>query len=268
MTVYLAVLMLLGLAGGFFSGLLGLGGAILMVPLLLYVPPLLHLPVLDMKSVAAVSTFQVFASALSGAIAHRKRGAVSLPVLLYMGIPAAGAGFAGALFSQYVNARVLLAVFAGISTLATFLMLLPRKKETEAGGAQRAFVQADAVRFNRGLAAFLAAGIGFIGGMIGAPGAFIFVPVSIYILGIPMRITIGSTLGIVLLTAFTSMIGKIASGQMLWAIAFALVLGSVPAAQFGSRISHRAPVRTLHWMMTFIIAASSLKIWLDVLRAP
>jgi len=262
--IYLLVLLILGLMGGFFSGLLGLGGAILMVPLLLYVPPLLHFPTLDMKSVAAVSTLQVFVSATSAVIAHRKRGAVSIPVLLTMGIPAATAGFLGALFSKYVNADFLLAMFAGISTLATLLMLIP-KKEHDTDQSQ-GMLNVDKVQFNRVLAALLATIIGFIGGMIGAPGAFIFVPVCIYILKIPMRITIGSTLGIVLMTAFTSAVGKIASGQMLWLVAATLVLGSVPAAQLGSRVSHRAPIKLLHWIMTLIIALSSLKIWLDVIH--
>lgn len=262
MELYFFLLLILGFIGGFFSGLLGLGGAILMVPLLLYVPPFFSLPSLDMKSVAAISTLQVFASSLSGAIAHRKRKMVSIHVLMFMGIPAAAAGFLGAFLSQSINAHSLLEIFAVISTLATFLMLIPRKeaKKDQSDGQ----IATTEVQFNRWLAALLAMFIGFVGGMIGAPGAFIFVPVCIYILKIPMRITIGSTLGIVLFTAFTSMVGKIISGQMLWLYAAALVLGSVPAAQLGSRVSHRAPVKVLHWIMTVVIAISSLKIWLNV----
>ena len=52
---FLITLLFLGLGGGFLSGLLGLGGAIFMIPLLLYVPPLLGVGQLDMKQVAAVS---------------------------------------------------------------------------------------------------------------------------------------------------------------------------------------------------------------------
>lgn len=46
---FLTTLLFLGLGGGFLSGLLGLGGAIFMIPLLLYVPPLLGVGLLDMK---------------------------------------------------------------------------------------------------------------------------------------------------------------------------------------------------------------------------
>jgi uncharacterized membrane protein YfcA len=51
----LVTLVSLGLGGGFLSGLLGLGGAIFMIPLLLYVPPLLGVGHFDMKQVAAIS---------------------------------------------------------------------------------------------------------------------------------------------------------------------------------------------------------------------
>ena len=52
--------------------------------------------------------------------------------------------------------------------------------------------------------------------MVGAPGAFIYIPVMIYLLDIPTRIVIGSTLGIVFLGAVMGTIGKMATGQILW----------------------------------------------------
>ena len=52
--------------------------------------------------------------------------------------------------------------------------------------------------------------------MVGAPGAFLYIPVMIYLLGIPTRIVIGSTLGIVLFGAITGKIGKMATGQIIW----------------------------------------------------
>ena len=74
---FLITLLFLGLGGGFLSGLLGLGGAIFMIPLLLYVPPLLGVGQLDMKQVAAVSMVQVLSASLSGVIVHHKNRFVS-----------------------------------------------------------------------------------------------------------------------------------------------------------------------------------------------
>ena len=72
MTLLLA-LVVLSLVGAFVSGLVGVGGAIVMIPLLLYVPPLLGVGRLDVKTVTAVTMVQVFVAAVSGVIVHRRR---------------------------------------------------------------------------------------------------------------------------------------------------------------------------------------------------
>ncbi|PIX52610.1 MAG: sulfite exporter TauE/SafE family protein, partial [Candidatus Aquicultor secundus] len=64
----LITLFLIGLVGAFFSGLLGLGGAIILVPLLLYLPPLVGVGTLTMKTVSGITIIVVFASALIGVL--------------------------------------------------------------------------------------------------------------------------------------------------------------------------------------------------------
>jgi len=226
----LVVLVVLGLVGGVLSGLLGLGGSIIMVPLLLFVPQALGIGVYDMKVVAAMSTVQVFFSALSGVFVHRRQGNVSRSVVLVMGVSAAVSGFIGAYASKFLSAQVLLLVFAGISTIAIFLMFIPAKRDEWLGSP-------DEVPFRRPVAIAVSIAIGILGGAIGAPGAFIFVPLMIYVLKIPTRITLGSTLAIVLLTSLAGVLGKFATGQVPWGLSLALVLGSIPGAQLGARFS-------------------------------
>ncbi|HEX9125912.1 MAG TPA: sulfite exporter TauE/SafE family protein, partial [Methylomirabilota bacterium] len=67
MTVpFILTLAALGFAGAFASGLVGVGGAIVMIPLLLYVPPLLGVGSLDIKTVAGVTMAQVLAASVMG----------------------------------------------------------------------------------------------------------------------------------------------------------------------------------------------------------
>ena len=82
----LATLLALGLGGGFLSGLLGLGGAIFMIPLLLYVPPLLGVGQFDMKIVATLSMVQVLSASLTGVQAHNQNKFVSKQLLIVMGL--------------------------------------------------------------------------------------------------------------------------------------------------------------------------------------
>ncbi len=62
----------LGLITGFLSGLLGIGGGIIMAPLLLYIPPLFGLEPLSMHQVAGLTIVQAFFGCLAGGFIHRK----------------------------------------------------------------------------------------------------------------------------------------------------------------------------------------------------
>ncbi len=108
--------------------------------------------------------------------------------------------------------------------------------------------------------------IGVFGGMVGAPGAFIYIPVMIYLLNIPTRIVIGSTLGIVFLGALAGTVGKMATGQILWPAALALVVGTVPGAQFGGGMSKKVNTKYLRIAIAVIIAVTGLKMWSQILN--
>jgi uncharacterized membrane protein YfcA len=254
----LVTLLALGLGGGFLSGLLGLGGAIFMIPLLLYVPPLLGVGLLTMKDVAAVSMVQVLSASLTGVLVHNRNRFVSKRLVVVMGLMNAVGNLAGSLYSKNTKSSLLLAIFATLAIIAAVVMFIPRREQ---GGD----VAPEDVEFNVPLAAAVSLAIGCFGGMVGAPGAFLYIPVLIYVLNLPTRIVIGSTLGIVLLGAVTGTIGKMVTGQISWPYAIALVIGTVPGAQVGSRISTRLNTKHLRLAIAGIIAVTGLRMWFQVL---
>ncbi|MBI5408659.1 MAG: sulfite exporter TauE/SafE family protein [Nitrospirae bacterium] len=254
---FLTTLVALGLGGGFLSGLLGLGGAIFMIPLLLYVPPLLGVGHLDMKQVAAISMVQVLSASLSGLIIHHKNRFVSKSLLLYMGVCNAIGNLAGSVFSKHTKSDFLLAIFAAMAVIASIVMFIPKREQGEN-------IPPDELQYKKPLACFFSLLIGSFGGMVGAPGAFIYIPVMIYLLNIPTRIVIGSTLGIVFLGAITGTIGKMATGQIIWPYAIALVIGTVPGAQFGGNVSKKVNTKYLRLAIAVIIAITGLRMWYQV----
>ena len=120
----------LGFAGSFVAGLVGVGGAIVMIPLLYYVPPWLGVGALDMKLVAGVTMGQVLAATAMGTALHGGAGAVHRPLAVVAGTSMAVASLAGALASRYVSSRFLLTVFGVMGLLALVLMFLPLPAES------------------------------------------------------------------------------------------------------------------------------------------
>jgi uncharacterized membrane protein YfcA len=248
----------LGFCGAFVSGLLGVGGAIVMIPLLLYAPPLLGVGALDVKAVSGVTMAQVFVAALSGMLAHRRRRAVHAELVWLGGLAMAAASFVGALASIHVADKALLFVFALMATAAVFLMLAPVQR-----------VDPPAVetplRFSRPRILWVAGIVGVAAGLVGAGGAFLLVPLLLAVVRVPIRLAIGSSLGIVTLSATAGLAGKLATGQVPLAAALMVTLGAVPGAQVGAALSHRVAAKRLKWVLAAVILVTVSRVWWDLL---
>ena len=259
MTFAFAVtLVLLGGVGAFVAGLLGVGGAIVMIPLLLYVPPLLHVGSLDVKSVTGVTMVQVFVAAVSGMVAHRRTHALHGELVLIGGVAMALGSLTGALASKHVSAGFILLVFALMATGAAGLVLVRME-------ALELPIFADHMRFSRRRAALVSLAVGVGAGFVGAGGAFLLVPLLVSVVGIPLRIAIGSSLGITALAATAGLAGKIITAQVPWLPAVTVAAGAVPGAQLGAYVSRRLPPRILKAALFVIIVATAIGIWWDLL---
>ncbi len=256
--LFVLVLAGLGFVGAFVSGLLGVGGAIVMIPLLLYAPPLLGVGTLDIKAVSAITMVQVFAASLSGAFAYARRRMVHRQLALLSGPSMALASLVGAVSSRFVDGRVLLAIFGLMATLAAPLLLLPVEEPVGAAPVGGGPV-------NRPVAVGLSALVGLVAGLVGTGGAFLLLPILIFALGIPTRVAIGSSLAITVVSAFTGAVGKLATGQLLVLPSLAVVVGTFPGAQFGAAVSRRIETGQLRKLLAAIVILTAVRVWYDVL---
>lgn len=248
----------LGFAGAIVAGMLGVGGAIVMIPLLLYVPPLIGVGVLDMRDVAGITMVQVFAAAVSGVIAHRRHRAVNERLAWVGGISMAAGTLAGALVSSLVPSSGLLLVFALMATAAAGMLFLPLETVGQP-------IFGEKVEFSTSRAIAVATGVGLGAGLVGAGGAFLLVPMLLYVVGIPIRVTIGSSLAITAVAAVSGVAGKLATGQVPLAPALAVIVGALPGAQIGSYFSARVPGRVLKALLAVVVVVSAVRVWWDVL---
>jgi len=254
----LATLVFLGAVGAFVAGLTGVGGAIVMIPLLLYVPPWIGTGRLDLHDIAAITMVQVFAAAASGLAGHLREGFVDRRLVVSMGSGMMLGSLAGAIASRWLPADALQGIFATMAVVGAVMLLAVKTRPEDAVVAAPPW---------RPVVAFsLALGVGLLAGAIGAGGSFIIIPLMLTVLHIPARIAVGSSLAIALAGATTGLAGKFISGQVpLWP-ALALVAGALPAAQLGAAASTRLKSGQLRVILALIIAAVAIKMWLEILR--
>jgi uncharacterized protein len=248
----------LGFAGAFVAGLLGAGGAFVMIPLLLYVPPLLEVGQLDMKAVAGVTMVQVLVAASTGMLAHRRHGAVNAGLVWTGGVAMATASFVGAFASKYASERGLLLVFAIMVTVAAALVFVG------AGRDDRRWDETP-LTFSRMRVAAVGGVVGLAAGLVGAGGGFLLVPLLLVVADIPIRVTIGSSLAITALGAITGFAGKLLAGQIPLAPTLAVVAGAIPGARLGAAVSRRLPPFGLRLALFGFVAVAAIRVWADLL---
>jgi uncharacterized membrane protein YfcA len=244
----------IGIFTGFISGLLGIGGGILMAPLLLYVPPLFGLEPYSMRIVAGLTIVMALLGCLSGGLTHRKFSFVSNKLTAYMGASIFIAALIGGAATRFVSNEILLFIFSCLAFVAAILMLATPKNDIESPNATN-------LEFCKTRAVTATTGVGLLGGLVGQGGSFILIPLMTAYVKVPTRIAIGSNLAIVFLSSLAAFIGKAITGQIEWILSIPIVLTVLPAASVGGHVSQKIPVKWLRKLLAVLICLAAVRMW-------
>lgn len=255
----IAILFCLSLLGGFLSGFLGVGGALVMIPLMLSVPPLLGAGELSVKAVSGLSMVQVLFASLSGIIVHKKNAYVSRFLLIYTGIPMGLASLLGSYYSKNIPDRTILLIFF-ILTLAALFLFAFEKHSCREG------ITFTINKMTLPLSILMGIIVGMLSGIVGAGGGFILIPLMTAVLKVPIRLAVGSSLGIIFIAALFGAAGKMLSLQVEFVYLIPVLAGSLLAAQFGARFSRRCSSKTIHNALLAVIALSMIQVLLKLLE--
>ena len=281
------VFLILGLGGaiGFLSGLFGVGGGFLMTPLLIFIgiPP----------AVAVASEAnQIVAASVSGALAHMRRGNVDFK----MGLVLTVGGFAGSgvgvliftLLRQLGQVELLIAlsyvVFLGsIGTLMLFesgRTMLRRQAGTATRGKLHQHTWLHGLplkmRFRRSrlyISALVPIGLGFgvgiLAAIMGVGGGFIMVPAMIYLLGMPTAMVVGTSLfQIIFVTANVTFLQATTNQTVDIVLALILLTSAVIGAQFGTKVGGLLRGEQLRGLLALMVLAVCAKIAFDLVSTP
>lgn len=254
---FIVVIFLIGFIGSFISGMVGIGGSIIKYPMLLYIPALLGFASFSAHEVSGISAIQVFFATIAGVWAYRKSGYLNKTLIMYMGTAILIGSFIGGYGSTLISEGAINLVYAILAILAVIMMFLPKKNLDDR--------PLDEITFNKWLAAALAFVVGIAAGIVGAAGAFILVPIMLVVLKIPTRMTIATSLAITFISSIGSTTGKIVTDQILYGPAAVMIIASIIAAPLGAKVGQKMNTKYLQWILTTLILATAIKIWLDIL---
>ncbi|MBL4926916.1 sulfite exporter TauE/SafE family protein [Fuscibacter oryzae] len=276
----------IGAIVGFLSGMFGVGGGFLITPLLLLigVPP---------GIAVATGANQVVASSISGVLAQFRRKAVDVPmglVLMSGGLVGSWIGskvFAWMTALGQVDLFVQLSYVAFLGIIGTVMFIesaraIWRSKRPGSVPVRRAHTHG----WMHGLPfkmKFRASGlyisvlppiavgtfVGFLGGIMGVGGGFILVPAMIYLLGMPTKVVIGTSLfQIIFVSGFTTVLYAVNTHTVDMLLALLLIVGGVIGAQVGAQVGLRLKAEQLRILLAILVLAVAIKIAFDLLFQP
>lgn len=286
MSVNVFVLLGMGCAVGFLSGLFGVGGGFLMTPLLIFS---------GVPSAVAVGTeaAQIVASSVSGAVAQYRRNNVDVKlglVLLTGGIVGSVIGvqivkvlrqmgqfdlFVSLSYVTFLGAIGTLMLIESINTIRKARVGQPTSSRRP---GQHSWLHGlpFKMRFHRSklyISAIppfiIGAFVGFLAAIMGVGGGFIMVPAMIYLLRVPTNVVVGTSLfQIVFVTAATTVLHATTNITVDIVLALLLMIGGVVGAQFGAAAGAKLKGEELRFLLAALVLLVCVRLGWNLVVTP
>ena len=280
------IVILMGGAVGFLSGMFGVGGGFLMTPLLIFygVPP-----------AVAVGTeaSQIVASSVSGVLAHLKRKTVDFLMGGFLVIGGGAGAVVGIYIFRYFRAIGQIEIFISIAYVlflgaigAMMLFESVRALFRSTSNVKRSKRKHRSVEWMAAMPfamkfrtsqlyispippIVLGFAVGILAAIMGVGGGFIMVPAMLYILNMPTRVVVGTSLfQIIFVTAIATVLHAAANQTVDIILALLLLSGGVIGAQVGARVGAPLKGEQLRALLALIVLAVCVRLLFDLVMPP
>ncbi len=247
----------LGLGGvsGFLSGLLGIGGGVVLLPALLFLLPLVAGQGVTPFQATEISMVQVTFAALMGILVHRPAAHVPIRRIVLWALSALTGGAVGGFLSYRFSGRLILLLFL-IETCLALGLLFFRPVEHPPGE----FRTGSSLEFP------VLSVIGLSSGILGVGGGFLFYPVLTLFFRYPSYVAVGSSLAVMFPMAAAASVFKIVASGSLAPPTLPIVLGALGGSVLGARFTRRLGGTRIRLFQGILLAMTILRLLGELLR--
>jgi uncharacterized membrane protein YfcA len=244
---------LLGLAAGFLSGLFGVGGGILIVPVLVLALSM------DQRLAHGTSLAAVLPIAVSGLVGFALEDSVDWPVALFLTLGAMVGAVIGTRLLHVLSTIFLARAFGAILLISSIRLLFDHSEGAGRGDLDVLMVVALLVV---GLCA------GTLAGLLGVGGGVIMVPAMIILFGIPAAVAKGTSLGVIIPTSIVATQRNLKNGNADLHVALAVGLAGVVSSFLASKISVGLDEQTSNILFAALLTFVAVRMIVRSLKAP
>ena len=252
MVATIAAAVIAGVFIGLMSGLIGVGGGVIMVPAFR-----LGFGLSAIMS-TATSLFTIIPTSITGIITHVRRKTCVPKLGIALGVGGGLTSPLGAWLAQLSPSWLVMVSTALAIGYSGFTMLQKALKVPKGQAQQGVPPQPSISRADLAKSVAIGAVAGVASGFVGLGGGFILVPLMVSVMGLPMRLTSGTSLIAILILALPASILQCALGNVDYFIAVSVACGSVPGALMGARLVSRVPERTLRIVFSVFLGVASV----------
>ena len=250
--LYYLTVTLISAGAAFFSGLLGIGGGIILIPSYLYLFPIFGFDTFTVNTITGISAIQTASGGLFAYINHRQTGLIEKKAAGSIILAALLGVIFGVFFSKFLSGKQLLAIYLVILSFAAFSFIIPKPEEC--------FENCEYKSPNPLLTnsiIFISTGVS---AAMGFGGAVYFIYVLNQFYKMPIKKTISTVTYLVLITTTATLLGKIMLGMVPFKLILFIIIGSAIGAKIGTIVNTKlSPER-----LKIIFLAVVLIIWTRV----
>ncbi len=247
----------IGVLGGIVAGFLGIGGGMLVLPILLYITNV------EVKIATAISALQTFFAGSFGTLFNYLQKTINIRFGFILGLTSAVSYFFGSYFTKYIPATAIKMVYICAAILSIGLFYIKRDSGRDIKESSIAVnLVPDKRCYFKVIPISLVAG--FVFGLLGIGGGALYVPLLVFIFGFPLKIAIGTSLMIIFCSSIFGVIGKLMVVRFDFFLGLSVALGSIAGSRIGTYLNIKTKPKVIKITFIILLVITIIRVALDL----